>query len=98
LLEAVREKTDDQARILWEDRHQTRGQPRWAALLPQLTDRAYIGGLDADAAIEHATTGLVADHLAGRPVSEWSDGELEAYCRRYNVGWVVCRSPAAIER
>ena len=85
-------------RILWEDEQEPRLLPRWAALLPHLTNRAYIGGLDPEAAIEHATTGLSEGRLAGRPLAEWSDADLAAYCRRYNVGWVVCRSEASAKR
>ena len=98
LVASLRAKTDDTARILWEDKQDRRGVPRWAALLPHLTDRAYIGGLDPEAAIEHATTGLGEGRLAGRPLSEWSDADLAAYCRRYNIGWVVCRSDASAKR
>jgi hypothetical protein len=36
--------------------------------------------------------------LAGRPLGAWHDAELEGYCRVYNIGWVVCRSPQARER
>jgi hypothetical protein len=31
-------------------------------------------------------------------VSEWTDEELEDYCRRFNIGWVVCRSKPTLER
>ena len=31
-------------------------------------------------------------------LGEWSDADLEVFCRWYNVGWVVARSPAAVER
>jgi hypothetical protein len=99
LIEAVIEQTTDQARILWEDR---RGEPgklsRWTALLPVLTERAFVGGLDAEGGIEHATNGLVDGALAGRPLEEWSNIELEDYCRRYNIGWVVCWSEGACKR
>src|SRR5207302_8458974 len=59
LLEAVESQTTPDARILWEDRPGTRLSSRWTALLPVLTDRAYVGGLDPDAAVEHTATGLV---------------------------------------
>ncbi len=94
----IRSRTTNQARILWEDRHVPRGESYWSALLPLLTERAFIGGLDADIGIEHATTGLNQGRLAGRPILEWSDKELELYCRKYNVGWVVCWSAEAKER
>jgi hypothetical protein len=98
LLAALREQTSGAARILWEDRSVARGDSRWPALLPLLTGRAFIGGLDAEAGIEHAAAGLVAGALAGRPLEEWSDAELESYCRKYNVGWVVCWSEQARAR
>jgi hypothetical protein len=98
LVEAVREQTNNKARILWEDRPAGRGQPRWTALLPVLTGRAFVGGLDAEAGIEHATTGLANRRLAGRPLHEVNDAELDDYCRRYNIGWVVCWSAEARER
>lgn len=95
MVAALTEATTDSARILWEDR---RDDSRWPALLPLLTGRAYIGGLDADAGIEYTATGLVEGALAGKELEDWEDQELVAYCRRYNVGWVVCWSPEACER
>jgi hypothetical protein len=86
LVEAVREHTDDTARVLWQDRPGA----HWTALLPLLTGRSFIGGLGPDAGIEHAACGLVEETLAGRPAAHWSDAELRDYCERYNVGWVVC--------
>jgi hypothetical protein len=70
----------------------------WTPLLPLWTERAFVGGLDADAYIEHTSGGLADGVLAGRPLQSWTDDELEGYCRRYNVGWVVCWSQAAVER
>jgi hypothetical protein len=98
LVEAVQENTNDQARILWEDRRGPRHASRWPALLPVLTGRAFVGGLDSEAGIEHATSGLVDHRLAGRPVQDCSDAELDDYCRRYNIGWVVCWSDVSRER
>jgi hypothetical protein len=98
LVEALREQTGDDARALWEDRPLDRLGSRWTALLPLLTGRAFVGGLGPDANIEHASGGLVDQHLGGRPLREWGDAELHDYCRRYNIGWVVCWSPAARER
>jgi hypothetical protein len=92
------EQTTACARILWEDRPEAVGGPRWTALLPVLTGRAFVGGLDPDAVCEYARNGLVGHRLAGRPLAEWADGELEEFCQRYNVGWVACWSPAAVAR
>jgi hypothetical protein len=85
-------------RILWEDRPGVRHASLWTALLPLLTGRTYIGGLDPEAQIEHAYPGFVDGVLAGRPVASWSDAELEDYCRRYAVGWVMCWSAPAEAR
>jgi hypothetical protein len=89
LVARVEEATGDEARILWEDRRGGRGEPRWAPLLPVLTGRAFVGGLDG-AGIEHATCGLTDGVLASRPLEQYGDDELADYCRRYNVRWIVC--------
>jgi hypothetical protein len=36
--------------------------------------------------------------LAGRHISTWTDEELDDFFRRYNVGWVVCRSESNRDR
>ncbi len=90
--------TTPEARILWEDLPQPPTGPHWTPLLPLLTGRAFVGGLDPEAGIEHAYVNFVDQILAGRHVLQWSDGDLDDFCRRYNVGWVVCRSRPAVER
>ena len=97
-VEVFKDYTKPEARILWEDMPEQDTDARWTALLPILTERAFLGGLDPEACIDHAYASLVAQNLAGRPIAGWSDAELSDFCRRYNVGWVVCRSPAAIAR
>jgi hypothetical protein len=57
-----------------------------------------LGGLDANPCIEHAYPAFVQLKLAGRPIGNWRDDELSDFCRRYNAGWAVCRSPAATAR
>jgi hypothetical protein len=96
--QALREHTTTDARILWEDVTGTRAGSRWSALLPLLTGRSFIGGLDRDAGIEHAAAALNNDGLANRALESWTDAELRDYCRRYNVGWVVCWSDRARQR
>lgn len=98
ILEVIQEHTTPEARILWEDRVTPPLTPHWTPLLTLLTERAYIGGLDAEAGIEHTTNGLTDAVLMGRPIRDWSDEALEEYCTRYNVGWLVCWSPAACDR
>src|SRR5262249_33019915 len=39
-----------------------------------------------------------ATTLAGRPLAEWSDSDLEDFCRRYNVGFVACWTPKVADR
>ena len=47
--------------MLWQDCRGARESSRWTALLPVLTERAFVGGLDDGAGIEHATSGLLDD-------------------------------------
>ena len=96
--QALEEHTTAEARILWEDRSSTRQGSRWTALLPLLTGRAFIGGLDSEAGIEHVAIGLTEQLCAGRPLDAWTDLELHDYCEHYNVGWVVCWSETARRR
>jgi hypothetical protein len=98
MVEELRARTTQEARILWEDRPRVERAVRWAALLPLLTERHFVGGLDPEASIEHTADGLTGQGLGGRPLGEWSDAELEDYCWRYNIGWVVCWSPTAVHR
>jgi hypothetical protein len=103
LVEELKARTTGEARILWEDRPEPRGTGRWTALLPLLTKddgggRCFLGGLDPDGTIEHTRGGFADQALAGKHISRWKDDELRDYCKRYNVGWVVCWSPAAVAR
>lgn len=97
LVATLRAATRPEARILWEERpdHPT---PSWSALLPVYTERAFLGGLDPQARVDYAHARLTSTHLAGRPLDEWTDSELSDFCERYNVGYVVCWSPKALQR
>lgn len=95
---AVEQWTTPEARILIESIADGENESRWASLLPVVTQRAYLGGLDPEARIEHAFANLVHQDLAGRPIDRWRDEELAAFVRRYNVGWAACRSRAAVDR
>ncbi len=90
----LKEKTTSQARILWEDRRDC----DWTALLSVLTDRAFVGGLDPGAAIDHTAGGVVDQTLKGRPIDDWTDADLGDFCERYNIGWVVCWSEKTARR
>jgi hypothetical protein len=98
LVSALTEQTTPDARILWEDLPRKSGDSWWTALLPHLTNRPFLGGLDADADIEHAHARLTSQTLAGQSLADWNNAALGEFCRRYNVGWVVCWSPATIKR
>jgi hypothetical protein len=95
LVDLLKTHTTDQARILWEDQP---ASGRWTALLPTLTGRSFIGGLDPDGRIIHSHAGLSRSALAGEALARWSDAALHDYCRRYNIGWVVVWSTPAAER
>jgi len=95
-VKAIQENTTPEARILWEEDPEEESGSGWSALLPRLTGRYYIGGLDRNASIEHSYACLAKQCLAGRPLESWNEGELSDFYRRYNIGWIVCRSPAAL--
>ena len=97
LLAAIERHTTTDARILWDDA-ESRLDGNWSALLPLYTNRVFMGGLDVDAEIEHGYCSLTDARLNGRPLADWTDAELTAYCRWYNVGWVVCRGGDTAER
>jgi hypothetical protein len=98
LVAALAEQTTPEARILWEDRPGKTGASSWTALLPLLTGRPFLGGLDPDADIEHAHARLTEQTLAGQALADWRNDALAEFAQRYNIGWVVCWSPAAIKR
>ncbi|MGF1581973.1 MAG: hypothetical protein ACFCD0_21820 [Gemmataceae bacterium] len=98
IIDVLKKYTDQSARILWEDQRVRNASSGWTALLPLLTERSYIGGLDPHGIIEHSHSGFVRGALAGTPLPQWTDEALAKYCSRYNVGWVVVWSPAGLER
>ncbi len=98
IIQLIRESTNPQARILWEDRRSPSGAVGWTALLAPWTERAYLGGLDPSGRIEHMFARLCDGKLTGKSIADWSDGDLKQFANRYNVGWVVCWSPESISR
>ena len=80
--ELLRQQTTNEARILWEDLDEDATSPqRWTPLLPLLTGRSFLGGLDPEANIEHGVkTSFTYGVLAGRPVREWSRRFCSACC------------------
>jgi hypothetical protein len=98
LVAQLRSRTDTSGRILWEERSSELENSCWTALLPVLTQRSYLGGLGPLISIEHGYARLTDQSLAGRPLGVWSDGELEDFCWRYNVRWIVVWSRANRDR
>ena len=98
LVHLLRTGTTQESRILLEDLPNHVANPRWTVLLPLLTGRAYVGGLAPDGCIEHAYCGFVDQALLGRHISLWTDAELDDYCRRYNIGWIVGWSASVVQR
>lgn len=98
IVAAIRELTTPDARILWDERNEDSRSWNWSALLAQLTGRGYLGGLDAEAGVEHSFCCLMNGRLAGQSLEHWSDSQLAEFCRKYNVGWVAARSSEAMER
>lgn len=102
LVRMLRDETDLSARVLFEDQLRLLEMTdpestHWTPLLPLLLQpegRAFIGGLYHMAFITHHRAASFGDYaLGGRRVDAWPPNELNDYCRRYNVGWVVCWSP-----
>lgn len=97
LLDAIHQKTTREARLLIEDDGTSLAEWNWPALLGLPGDRYCIGGLDPEANIEHLACGMKAGKLQGRAWAEWTPADREAYCHRYNIGWVLCRTPESAQ-
>jgi hypothetical protein len=98
IVEVLEKQTTTSARILWETPPRCTVGAGWTTLLPLLTGRYFVGGLDPGCGIEHMTDGLSQQNLGIRPLAECSDEDLADYCRRYNIGWVVCWTKPTTER
>lgn len=96
LVAGLAHHTTPAARILWEDPEELAGGWNWSALLPVYTGRSYLGGLDPEAGVEHSFCRLRDGELNGRRFAEWTPAERADFARRYNVGWVACRTPGAV--
>ena len=82
LIQCIKNHTRPDGRILWEEMPRSSTAAHWTPLLPILTQRSFIGGLDSEATIEHATIGLSNQVLQGEAIENWQDPNLEAYCKR----------------
>ncbi|MSR54331.1 MAG: hypothetical protein EXS09_13725 [Gemmataceae bacterium] len=97
-IRAIRTGTSPDGRILWEDRSDGSRASGWSAMLPELTQRAYLGGLSPEIAIDHMHARLADGKLLGRAVADWTDDELARFFARYNVTRVICRTPESEAR
>ena len=95
LCQTLVQQTTGAGRILWEE---SPGSDAYSPLLARMTGRQFVGGLGPQAQIEHSTARLREGLLAGRPLEQWTDLELADFARRFNLGWIVCRSAAAKKR
>ena len=97
-VDVVAGMTNSKARILWETKHEDPNSPRWTALLPMMTHRYFVGGLDPNRTIAHSTVGFADGELAGKKIQLWTNDALADYCRRYNIGWIACWTESAVDR
>ncbi|QVL29891.1 hypothetical protein KIH39_13530 [Telmatocola sphagniphila] len=86
------------ARVLWEDSLVNLQEDGWTSLLAPFTGQAFLGGLDPECRMEHFYARLLDGRLAGKDIRLWSDQQLDQFFNRYNVGRVVVRTEASIER
>jgi hypothetical protein len=98
MVQTIRARSTPDGRILWEDLAEGPRGSDWTALLPELTQRPYLGGLSPDISIDHMHARLADGKLVNRPVGDWTDEELAAFFERYNVTRAICRTPESIAR
>lgn len=98
IVQTIRERSTPDGRILWEDLADKSRSSGWTALLPELTQRPFLGGLAPEVSIDHQHARLADGKLVGRPIGQWSDEELSQFFDRYNVTRVICRTPESIAR
>jgi hypothetical protein len=98
LISVLKEQTTAEARILWDESSDRHEGWNWTALLPLITNRSFLGGLDPEAGVEHSYCAMCSRQLMGRALHEWLDADLMEFCKWYNIGWVVARSPSSIDR
>jgi uncharacterized membrane protein YeaQ/YmgE (transglycosylase-associated protein family) len=86
-----KQHTTREARILIEDL-----PGECLALLPVATDRLFLGGLDSSSNTEAAFLSLRQGLFAGRSMADITVEEQRQAMRKYNIGWVLCRTPASM--
>lgn len=93
----LKQLTTDEARILWEETPQN---GKWSPMLPQLTERAFVGGLGrADSVqIEPLQVRLTSGSLTGKSMEQWSQNDLITFANDWNLGWVCAFHAISIQR
>jgi hypothetical protein len=97
LVAGIITQTTTEARILFEESDCRHDGWNWTALLPVLTDRSYLGGLDPEARIEHNFCRMNLGTFCGKRLGLITTEECQSLCRKYNIGWVITRSPIALD-
>jgi hypothetical protein len=98
IVRTIRERSTPDGRILWEDVAEGGHGSGWTAMLSELTQRPFLGGLSPDVAIDHMQVRLADGKLVGLAIGEWSDSELDRFFARYNVTRIICRTPQSTAR
>jgi len=98
IVQTISECSTPDGRILWEDLANEARSSGWTALLPELTQRPFLGGLAPEVSIDYQHTRLADGKLVGRPIGQWTDDELTQFFDRYNVTRVICRTPESTAR
>ncbi|MBX7103082.1 MAG: hypothetical protein K1X57_03325 [Gemmataceae bacterium] len=92
---ALAARTDDSARLLTEASDEWPSPSEgYLALVRQ--NAPVLVGVRSEG--EHTPWAFSAGRLGGRSVSEWTDDEFGRFFDRWNIGWVMVRSPATISR
>lgn len=96
-LQWIRRNTTKEARIMledscWQSRHAYWGS-HLPAMLPQLTDREYIGGPIPQYFMVHHYASFQDGFFCGKYLEEYDDGEFLEKLELYNIKWIVAFTP-----
>ena len=93
----LRERTSTTARILLDEAAFPESVGwNWTAMLPRLTDRTFLGGLDSEACIEPLACTMRTSGVHLRTDGDTAARDLASFVERYNVGWVACQSETVV--
>jgi hypothetical protein len=92
-VDTINSLTNQRARILIEDGHGYRGIA--TASFQNATNALWVGGPYEAAYITYHRVAFQEGKLVGRPVADYSEAELTAFFRRYNIRWIMAWSRPA---